>query len=135
MFEYVSKRLGKETIDTNTYGESKGKSGSFSKNSQNAGRELMTIDEVSKLDNKKAILFIRGECPIIDNKYDIMKHPNINKTTNGKGNTKPYRYWMDSSETTTIRTIRFSKVDSLKILREYENNKNKENQNQESEGK
>lgn len=135
MFEYVSKRLGKETIDTNTYGESKGKSGSFSKNSQNAGRELMTIDEVSKLDNKKAILFIRGECPIIDNKYDIMKHPNINKTTNGKGNTKPYRYWMDSSETTTIKTIRFSKVDSLKILREYENNKNKENQNQESEGK
>ncbi len=83
--EYVSKLLGKETIDTNTYGKSRGRNGNYSTNYQTAGRELMTPDEVRLLDNKYALLFIRGERPIKDSKYDILKHPNVSLTTDGKG--------------------------------------------------
>lgn len=81
--KYISELLGKETIDTNTYGKASGKSGSYSTNYQMTGRELLTPDEVRMLDNKYAILFIRGERPIIDYKYDILKHPNIKHTTDG----------------------------------------------------
>ena len=81
--EYVSKLLGKETIDTNTYGQSRGRNGSYSTNWQLAGRELMTPDEVRMLDNRYALLFIRGERPVQDFKYDILKHPNIGLTTDG----------------------------------------------------
>lgn len=92
--EYISKSLGKETIDTNTYGKSSGRSGSYSTNFQSTGRELMTPDEVRKLDNSKAILFIRGEDPIIDQKYDLKKHLNYHRTAEGGG--KPYIYGTDN---------------------------------------
>ena len=91
--EYVSKLLGKETIDTNTYGRSKGRNGSYSTNWQLAGRELMTPDEVRMLDNRYALLFIRGERPLEDFKYDILKHPNIARTTDGGA--EPYRHGED----------------------------------------
>lgn len=81
--EYISKLLGKETIDMNTYGQSRGRNGSYSTNWQLAGRELMTPDEVRMLDNRYALLFIRGERPVQDLKYDILKHPNIALTTDG----------------------------------------------------
>lgn len=81
--EYISKLLGKETIDTNTYGKSSGKSGSYQTNYQTAGRELMTPDEVRMLDNSDALLFIRGERPIMDKKYDILRHPDIALTEDG----------------------------------------------------
>ena len=81
--EYVSKLLGKETIDTNTYGKSQGKNGSYSTNYQLAGRELLMPDEVRMLDNRYALLFIRGENAVKDEKYDIMKHPNVKLTTDG----------------------------------------------------
>ena len=82
--KYVSELLGKETIDTNTYGKTSGRSGSYSTNYQISGRELLTPDEVRLLDNKYAILFIRGERPVMDFKYDILKHPNVAFTTDGK---------------------------------------------------
>lgn len=81
--KYVSELLGKQTIDTNTYGKSSGKSGNYSTNYQNNGRELMTPDEVRMLDNRYALLFIRGERPIKDEKYNLLKHPNIHLTTDG----------------------------------------------------
>ena len=79
----ISEVLGKETIDTNTYGKSEGRSGSYSTNYQISGRELMTPDEVRMLDNRYALLFVRGERPVMDFKYDIMKHPNVRLTTDG----------------------------------------------------
>jgi type IV secretion system protein VirD4 len=88
--KYISELLGKDTIDTNTYGKSKGKSGSYSTNYQKMGRELLTPDEVRTLDNNNAILFIRGERPIIDLKYILEKHPNIKYTTDGEG--EPYSH-------------------------------------------
>lgn len=88
--KYVSELLGKETIDTNTFGKSTGRSGNYSTNHQISGRELLTPDEVRMLDNQYAILFIRGERPIMDFKYDIMKHPNVALTTDGKAS--PYKH-------------------------------------------
>ena len=81
--KYVSELLGKETIDLNTYGRSYGRNGSYSTNWQLSGRELMTPDEVRLLDNDYALLFIRGERPIMDKKFDIMQHPNIALTKDG----------------------------------------------------
>ena len=75
--------LGRATIDTNTYGKSTGRSGSYSTNYQLSGRELYTADEVRMLDNRYALLFIRGEHPIQDEKYDILRHPNISFTADG----------------------------------------------------
>ena len=86
--EFIVKLLGKETIATRTRGQTKGRSGSSSTNFQQTGRDLMTIDEVRKLDTHKAILFIRGEDPVLDKKYNIKRHPNIKLTTDGKA--KPY---------------------------------------------
>jgi len=83
--KYVSELIGKETMDYDTYGKSLGNSGSYSTNYQIGGRELMTPDEVRMLDNKYAILFIRGERPIKDLKYDILKHPRVVDTADGKG--------------------------------------------------
>ncbi len=81
--EYISKLLGKATIDTNTYGQSKGRSGSYSTNWQITGRELYMPDEVRMLDNRYALLFIRGERAVQDDKYDILRHPNIKLTADG----------------------------------------------------
>lgn len=88
--EYVSKLLGKETIDTNTYGRSQGAHGSYSTNWQISGRELLDPAEVRMLDNRYALLFIRGERPIVDLKYDILKHPNVKLTADGEA--APYRH-------------------------------------------
>ena len=99
--EYVSKLLGKETIDTNTYGQSRGRNGSYSTNWQLAGRELLTPDEVRMLDNQYALLFIRGERPIQDFKYDILKHPNVKLTTDGGA--EPYRHGEDTHSIVSIQ--------------------------------
>ena len=88
--KYVSELLGKETLDTNTYGQTKGRSGSYSVNYQQTGRELLTPDEIRLLDNRKAILFIRGERPIMDDKYDLKKHVNFRYTEDGGA--LPYDY-------------------------------------------
>lgn len=88
--KFMSEYLGKETLDTNTYGKSTGRSGNYSTNYQQTGRELLTADEVRLLDNDYALLFIRGERPIFDKKYDILKHPNIKYTKDGKA--KPYQH-------------------------------------------
>lgn len=81
--KYISELLGKETIDTNTYGQTKGRSGSYSTNFQQSGRELLMPDEVRMLDNQYALLFVRGERAMMDRKYDLMKHPNIRMTEDG----------------------------------------------------
>lgn len=105
--KYVSELLGKETIDTNTYGKSTGHSGNYSTNYQISGRELMTPDEVRLLDNRYAILFIRGERPIKDFKYDILKHPNVNLTADGKADV--YRHGEVKDDIATISVGNFSK--------------------------
>lgn len=95
--------LGKATIDTNTYGKSSGRNGNYSTNYQITGRELMTPDEVRMLDNRYALLFIRGEPPIMDEKFDILKHPNVALTTDGKA--KPYQHGGTENAVATLSLV------------------------------
>ena len=88
--KYVSELMGKETLSTNTYGRTRGRSGSFSVNDQQTGRELLSPDEVRLLDNRKAILFVRGERPMLDDKYDLLRHPHIRLTEDDGA--PPYDY-------------------------------------------
>lgn len=105
--KYVSELLGKATIDTNTYGKSSGRSGNYSTNYQISGRELLTPDEVRMLDNQYAILFIRGERPVLDFKYDILKHPNVALTADGQAGV--YKHGEVKSDVATIELISFDK--------------------------
>ena len=105
--KYVSELLGKSTIDTNTYGKSEGRSGSYSTNYQISGRELLTPDEVRMLDNRYAILFIRGERPVLDFKYDILKHPNVALTADGKAGV--YEHGEVKSDVAAIELLSFDK--------------------------
>ena len=100
--EFVSKLLGKETVDINTYGCSRGRNGSYSTNWQLIGRDLLTSDEVRMLDNQYALLFIRGERPVRDFKYDILKHPNVKLTTDGGA--EPF---LHGEDTCSIAAIQF----------------------------
>ena len=98
--KYLSELMGKENLDLNTYGRSHGRNGNYSTNYQQTGRDLLTPDEVRMLDNKYAILFVRGERPIKDLKYDILKHPNVSLTTDGKA--KPYEHGKTDNAVATI---------------------------------
>ena len=116
---------GKETIDLDTHGKSSGRSGNYSTNYQIAGRELMTPDEVRLLDNKYALLFIRGERPVKDLKYDILKHPNVAFTTDGRG--KPYIHGKTDKATASIivldEDIKENDIDTFEkeqLLEDYE---------------
>lgn len=112
--------LGKQTIDTNTYGKSTGRSGNYSTNYQITGRELLDASEVRMMDNRYALLFIRGECPIMDEKYDLLKHPNVKYTTDGQG--KPYEHGgtENAVATLSIADVDLSGLPVLELETEYE---------------
>lgn len=93
-------------MDTNTYGQTKGRSGSYSVNFQQSGRELLTPDEVRLLDNRKAVLLVRGERPILDEKYDLHKHVNVKYTEDGGAPPYDYAKAPLSHEDVTIDTRR-----------------------------
>lgn len=119
--KFISEYLGKETLDTNTYGKSNGKSGSYSTNYQQTGRELLTPDEVRLLDNNYSILFIRGEKPIFDKKYNILKHPNVKYTKDGSA--KPYQHGQINHNIENWQDIQLSEFEyelySEEDLQEY----------------
>ena len=115
--KYISELLGKETIDTKTSSQSKGRNGSFSQNFQQTGRELMTPDEVRRLDNKNAIVLIRGEKPVIDEKYDILKHPNIHRTEDGGA--PPYLHTPLRAFAADDLSFPIENIDDIVILEEY----------------
>ncbi|MCL2574898.1 MAG: type IV secretory system conjugative DNA transfer family protein [Defluviitaleaceae bacterium] len=73
--KYLTRVIGKETIDTMDNSETKGKSGSFSKQYKKQGRELMTTDELARLDGGKCVYILRGVPPFLSEKYDIEAHP------------------------------------------------------------
>ncbi|MDK8275397.1 VirD4-like conjugal transfer protein, CD1115 family, partial [Varibaculum cambriense] len=84
--DYVTSLLGKETIDTTTTGDSKSyQNTSSSRNYQRTGRELLTPAELRRMDNKKCVVIIQGSRPAKDNKYNLEKHPNYSKITDGGG--------------------------------------------------
>ena len=112
--EYISKMLGKETIDTRTRGITKGSHGSSNTNFQNAGRELLTLDEVRLLDNSKALIFLRGEKAIMDNKFDILSHPNIKLTADGSA--VPYVHRKEGLYFRKDLSVFKGKIDDIEIV-------------------
>ena len=115
--KYVSEMLGKATIDTKTHGQTKGKSGSYSTNFQMSGRELLTPDEVRKLDNRYALLFIRGASPVMDEKYDLMHHPAISHSS--LGGAAPYIHHGTKPPVYTGRPLlRVDSIENLNPLKE-----------------
>lgn len=131
--KYISELLGKETLDTNTYGKSEGRSGNYSTNYQQTGRELLTADEVRLLDNNYGLLFIKGERPVKDKKYDLLKHPNIKQTLDG--GCEPYihgqtRHFIDDWQNILLTNNEYELLDAeetekyLKEIKENEENKN-----------
>ncbi len=123
--EYISKMLGKETIDTRTRGVTKGQHGSSNINYQNTGRELLTLDEVRLLDNSNALIFIRGEKPIMDKKFDILSHPNIKSTEDGGA--APYKHNKNNSR--FKEDISFTNLETVKFIEFKEENQNEEKGN------
>jgi len=130
--ELISKKLGKETISTDAFTDSKGKSGSHSKNTQLIGRNLMTPDEVRMLDNRYALLFIRGENAIMDEKYDLLKHPNITLTADGGAD--PYEHGIAplsfDPESIIMDEESYVVLSSDEILEMIEEQSERENTNQ-----
>ena len=131
--KYISELLGKETLDTNTFGKSSGRSGNYSTNYQQTGRELLTADEVRLLDNNYGLLFIKGERPVKDKKYDLLKHPNIKKTLDG--GCEPYihgqtRHFIDDWQNILLTNNEYELLDAeetenyLKEIEENEESKN-----------
>ena len=131
--KYISELLGKETLDTNTYGKSEGRSGNYSTSYQQTGRELLTADEVRLLDNNYGLLFIKGERPVKDKKYDLLKHPNIKQTLDG--GCEPYihgqtRHFIDDWQNILLTDNEYELLDQeevekyVKEIKENEENKN-----------
>ena len=131
--KYISELLGKETLDTNTYGKSEGRSGNYSTNYQQTGRELLTADEVRLLNNNYGLLFIKGERPVKDKKYDLLKHPNIKQTLDG--GCEPYihgqtRHFIDDWKNILLTDDEYELLDAeetenyLKEIEENEESKN-----------
>lgn len=116
--KYVSELLGKETIDTATHSQSKGRNGSYSQNFQQTGRELMTPDEVRMLDNRLALVLIRGERPVLDEKYDLMKHPNIKLTEDGGA--APYVHSPVCLYAVDDLSFTFTSLDEIEIIEDME---------------
>lgn len=131
--KYISELLGKETLDTNTYGKSEGRSGNYSTNYQQTGRELLTADEVRLLNNNYGLLFIKGERPVKDKKYDLLKHPNIKQTLDG--GCEPYihgqtRHFINDWQNILLTDDEYELLDAeetenyLKEIEENEESKN-----------
>ena len=131
--KYISELLGKETLDTNTYGKSEGRSGNYSTNYQQTGRELLTADEVRLLNSNYGLLFIKGERPVKDKKYDLLKHPNIKQTLDG--GCEPYihgqtRHFIDDWQNILLTDNEYELLDQeevekyVKEIKENEENKN-----------
>ena len=130
--ELVSKKLGKETISADSYTESKGRNGSYSKNTSLTGRNLMLPDEVRMLDNRYALLFVRGENAVMDEKYDLMKHPNIARTTDGGAD--PYEHGLApfalDPDTIILDDESYVVLSSDEILEQIEEEREKQYQEQ-----
>lgn len=116
--EYLSKELGKETIDQLSINQTKGKQGSSSYNNAILGRELATIDELGVMDNNDCIVMVRGLHPFFTHKFNLNMHPRYGelgedwKPDTSKGETKddnPYVFYINKNIFTDeeIETVDF----------------------------
>ena len=116
--KYISEMLGKQTIKVQSSGQTKGRNGSMSINYQAIGRELMTPDEVRAMDNRYALLFIRGEYPVMDQKLDILKHRNLKYTEDGGA--VPYVHRPDMDYTLDDLAFVPENIETIEIIDDLE---------------
>lgn len=116
--KYISEMLGKQTIKVQSSGQTKGRNGSMSINYQTIGRELMTPDEVRAMDNRYALLFIRGEHPVMDQKLDILKHRNLKYTEDGGA--APYVHRPDMDYTLDDLAFVPENIETIEIIDDLE---------------
>ena len=116
--KYISEMLGKQTIKVQSSGQTKGRNGSRSINYQTIGRELMTPDEVRAMDNRYALLFIRGEYPVMDQKLDILKHRNLKYTEDGGA--APYVHRPDMDYTLDDLAFVPENIETIEIIDDLE---------------
>ena len=116
--KYISEMLGKQTIKVQSSGQTKGRNGSMSINYQTIGRELMTPDEVRAMDNRYALLFIRGEHPVMDQKLDILKHRNLKYTEDGGA--APYVHRPDVDYTLDDLAFVPENIETIEIIDDLE---------------
>lgn len=116
--KYISEMLGKQTIKVQSSGQTKGRNGSISINYQTIGRELMTPDEVRAMDNRYALLFIRGEHPVMDQKLDILKHRNLKYTEDGGA--APYVHRPDMDYTLDDLAFVPENIETIEIIDDLE---------------
>ena len=116
--KYISEMLGKQTIKVQSSGQTKGRNGSMSINYQTIGRELMTPDEVRAMDNRYALLFIRGEYPVMDQKLDILKHRNLKYTEDGGA--APYVHRPDMDYTLDDLAFVPENIETIEIIDDLE---------------
>ncbi len=114
----ISEILGKETIDSFNTSETRGRELSHGLNYQKLGKELMTPNEVRMLDNAKALVLLRGELPVLDNKYDLMKHPNLSLTEDGGA--APYIHYPASPYAVEDLNFPFTSLDEIEIIEDME---------------
>lgn len=113
--EWISKAMGQETIDNRSYGTTHSwTSGSNSTNEQNSGRALMDVTEV-RLKNKllkgkigSVIMILADERPIIDEKYDLNRHPRIKFSADGGA---PQYSYVSSALLPETNTIQINETD------------------------
>lgn len=74
--KYLSKRAGKQTISVRKHTINHGKNGSGSENRDRTGRDLLMPDEIGRLGNGKALLFISGQHVFKDDKFTVNDHEN-----------------------------------------------------------
>ncbi|MEM3828741.1 MAG: type IV secretory system conjugative DNA transfer family protein [Conexivisphaerales archaeon] len=84
--EYISKLLGKATIDVKDESLSKGKETSKSESVKKQSRELLFPDEVGRIKPNQAIVVVQNSFPFLDYKFELKEHPNYMHTAevNGK---------------------------------------------------
>lgn len=102
--ESISKQLGKATIDKKTSGETLGRQGSSSRNYDRLGRELMLPEEVRLMDNKKCLVFVRGQYPVLDDKTKTFRHPLFKMLGSGKN---PYVF--DAGKTRKVESESYTR--------------------------
>ncbi|SJZ45630.1 type IV secretion system protein VirD4 [Pilibacter termitis] len=88
---YLSQRAGKQTIAIRNHSISRGRNGG-SENRQKQARDLLTPDEIGRLNNGDALLFISGQHVFKDKKYTVKDHPNSSQLANSPNDANWYYY-------------------------------------------
>lgn len=96
-FEWLSKYIGKMTERTKSQSIGRGSRGSSSDSYQLTARDLCSPDEIRRMDDVDCLVLLRSEPPVIDRKFDLMRHPNVKLTPDGGA--VPYRMPDDYAQT------------------------------------